>query len=786
MSFERNMLLARSNIRKAKGQTAAIIVLVLLSSMMMNLWLMLSMDYRQNFDRSHERLNDGHISIAAYPATDEFDGFMSDTLESRSDVTEYAAGEAYCTPLSMKYNGGEVSVLAILMNKDDALSRSVGKSEITSEGAATSGIYLPMLYGTGSDYFADDTISLDFSGEEHEYTLCGFINNTMSGSPNCGSMMILMLTEDKYKELSEDTSVFKATYISARVNDTDRAADICSEVKDEIAEEYPGITVSSNDYQMVTTSRYISQSICAGVLSAMAFLILLIGVVVITSNIANYIRENMQNLGALKAIGYTSGQIISSMISQFTGISAAAAVIGAALSYLIFPGINEMMIAQTGIPYTVKFQLPPLLLTMLFILTVVAAAVYLSAKKIKSIEPITAMRQGISTHSFRKNHVPLETTSMPLSAALAMKTTLSSLKQNVTVCITMLVVSLILVFSATAFRNTIMDSQPMLDMIAGEYTDAAVNVNTAREDELVSKLEADDRVEKFYLYSGNNLEIQHVNGSSLYVAVTNDCEKLNNKSMLTEGRYPKYDNEIAIAAKYAKDSSIKTGDEISVKLGTAEGKYIVTGFIQNANSLGRDCLMTREAYEKLDTLPNVTYYVDLTPGTDIDSFNSELSDFFGSDLYAALNVGSILEAASGVYVALMAVLVTAIVIISCIVIIFVMYLLVRTMLGSKKRDYGILKALGFTTGQLILQTAISFMPAVIISTAVGIAVSIPIIDPLFSVFLSGVGIVKCTFTVPVGLCILFGVILVIFAFAAACLLSMRVKKIAPRELLIGE
>lgn len=38
-NFNRNILLARANIRKAKGQTAAIIVLVLLSSMMMNLYL---------------------------------------------------------------------------------------------------------------------------------------------------------------------------------------------------------------------------------------------------------------------------------------------------------------------------------------------------------------------------------------------------------------------------------------------------------------------------------------------------------------------------------------------------------------------------------------------------------------------------------------------------------------------------------------------------------------------------------------------------------------------------
>lgn len=41
--MNKNLLLARSNIRKAKGQTVAIVVLVLLASIMMNLWLMLSL-----------------------------------------------------------------------------------------------------------------------------------------------------------------------------------------------------------------------------------------------------------------------------------------------------------------------------------------------------------------------------------------------------------------------------------------------------------------------------------------------------------------------------------------------------------------------------------------------------------------------------------------------------------------------------------------------------------------------------------------------------------------------
>lgn len=783
--MNRNILLARANIRRAKGQTTAIIVIVLLSSLMMNLWLMLSMDYRKNFDRCHDRLNDGHVNIAAYVTDDDFKNFISDALKERSDVTDYTVSDAFCEPFSFEYNGGEISQLAVILEKEDALSRNVGKFEITEDSDIKSGIYLPMLYSTGDNYAVGDTIKITFLGEEFEYTVCGFFNSAMIGSHNC-NMMSLLLTEDKFEEFSKETAALKSLYVSARVNDVSKSEEIATELKDAAAKEFPNVVVTSNDYQMITTSRYISQMICAGILSAMAFLVLLIGVVVIASNIANYIQENMQNLGALKAVGYTSGQIISALLVQFAGISAIAAVVGTALSYCVFPGINEMMIAQTGIPYAVRFQPLPILFTVIFITGIVSAAVYFSAKKIKRIEPITAMRQGISTHNFKKNHVQLEKTSLPINAALAMKTMFGGIKQNVTVCVTMLVISLILVFSVTSARNTIVDVQPMIEMIAGEFADSAINVNLNREEELISVLENDSRVEKFYLFTNNNMEIQHVGGTTLYVSVTNDCSKMNNQSMAVEGRYPKYGNEFAIAAKYANDNGIKIGDEVTLNVGNNRENYIVSGYTQNSNSLGKDCIMTREGYEKLASLPNVTYYIDLAESNDVDDFNSELSERFGSDVNAVQNIQSILESTGGVYVLLMTFLVIAIVIISCIVIIFVMYLLVRTMLNNKKRDYGILKALGFTTGQLVVQTAMSFMPSIIISTAVGIAVSMQIINPLMAIFLSGIGVVKGTFIIPVELSIIAGIVLVLFAFGAACLMSLRVKRIAPRELLIGE
>ncbi|MDE7293056.1 MAG: hypothetical protein K2N72_01385, partial [Oscillospiraceae bacterium] len=421
-----------------------------------------------------------------------------------------------------------------------------------------------------------------------------------------------------------------------------------------------------------------------------------------------------------------------------------------------------------------------------FILCVTAAAVYISANKIKKLEPITAMRQGIATHNFKKNHLPLEKTSLPVNAALAMKTMLSSFKQNVTVCVTMLVLSLMIVFSGVMFENVIVDMHMFIDIIAGEYADSAISTTLDCEDELISALESDSRVEKFYLYINDYFEVRHVGGDTLTFAVAGDCSKLNNQTMLIEGRFPMYDNEFAIAAKYAKDNGIKVGDELTLEAGSNSDKYIVSGIVQITNNLGKDCIITREGYEKLGELQNVGYFINLTEDTDIDDFNSEISEALGSGVVSTLNINDILFANSKVYIALISAIVAAILIISCIVIIFVMYLLVRTLLGSKKRDYGILKALGFTARQLVVQTALSFMPSVIISSAVGIIISMQIINPLMAVFLSGLGIVKSTFAVPLGFNIIAGIGIDIFAFGAACLMSLRVKKIAPRELLVGE
>ncbi len=775
-------LIARSNMRKAKGQTVAIVVLILIAAMLLNLWLMLSMDYKANFDRYHDELNAEHVTASIDGDNAELREFLTQTLTEDSRVSEFGLDSCMHMTATFPYNGGEMSSWFVFMDKQTALTRPVGKAEMVEEGNSASGIYLPIIYKS-NDIAVGKPFEISIGSHAVEYTVCGFFNSVMTGSHNCG-LTELLLTADKYAELETLSYAPKATFCSVRLYDKSENVDFEAALKSAVSGSFPNLNMISNGYDMVVQARYISQGICSSVISAMALFVLLIALVVIVSNIANYIQVNIKNLGALKAVGYTSRQLIFSLLLQFLGLTLITAIVGVGLSYGIFPALNAMMISQTGMPYAVSFLPLPVLISLVILGGAVALAVWLASRKIKKIEPIVALRAGVQTHNFKRNRVPLEKTKAPLNFALALKTTLSGVKHNVTVCITMLVLSLVVVFSGVMTANIIADVTPFLTLMVGETSDSCISVTADYEDEFLQELNADSRVEKTYLY--NSVSVTHAGGAQLLTILCDDFSKVNNSSVMYEGRFPKYDNEIAIGAKYAKEKGLKVGNEMEISANGKTEKYLICGLTQVTNYLGRDGLLTRSGYERLGELSDVTYYLNLEKGVDIDAFNAEMKDKFEGKVNATINAKTTIEAAANIYVSLMTIIVIAILVLSAIIIAFVLYLLVRTMLNNKKRDYGILKSLGFTTRQLVLQTALSFMPAIIISTVVGLIVGSLVINPVLSVFFSSLGILKCTFTVPVAFITIAGVGLIILSFAIACLLSLKIKKIAPRNLLAGE
>ena len=106
--MRKTILITCSNIRKAKGQTAAVTILVLLAALMLNLWFMLSTDYKKNFDRYHDKLNAEHVTLLLDSQETQLRNFVAETLDQDARTAEYHLDDALEMVGIMAYNGGEV------------------------------------------------------------------------------------------------------------------------------------------------------------------------------------------------------------------------------------------------------------------------------------------------------------------------------------------------------------------------------------------------------------------------------------------------------------------------------------------------------------------------------------------------------------------------------------------------------------------------------------------------------------------------------------------------------
>lgn len=390
-------------------------------------------------------MNAEHVTLVIDENSKDSKDFLIETIENDSRTTEYSLTDTMHMIGNFKYNGGTINQDMIFIKLDDALSKSVGKIELIEEDNSINGIYMPVMYRSNGIQLGDN-IDLSIGNNTITYRISGFFNSIMVGSHNC-AICLFVLPSNLYEELKTSGYAPSSTLCSIRINDVAESEKYESMLNNTTSAKFINTRSSSNSIALVSQSRYVSQTICSSIMAVMMVLVLSITIVIIVSSISNYVKENIKSLGALKAIGYTSKQLVFSLLFQFLSIALVASTIGVILSYCLFPAINLMMIAQTGIPYSIHFLHIPIIITFVASCGSIALTVWLSSLRIRKIEPITALRSGLSTHNFKRNHIPLFKTKIPLALSLSLKTTLSNVKHNVSVCITMLVLSFVVVFS---------------------------------------------------------------------------------------------------------------------------------------------------------------------------------------------------------------------------------------------------------------------------------------------------------------------------------------------------
>ena len=135
------------------------------------------------------------------------------------------------------------------------------------------------------------------------------------------------------------------------------------------------------------------------------------------------------------------------------------------------------------------------------------------------------------------------------------------------------------------------------------------------------------------------------------------------------------------------------------------------------------------------------------------------------------------------YSSLITIVAALLFVITVLIILLILYVIMRSMTSSLKTDFGIYKAMGFTSRQLIMQTVGSITPVVLIGSLLSAVLGIAYLPTMFGGIFSVIGAHKNNFEIPVYVLLIMAVILTIVNIVIGTLLCRPIKKITAYSLI---
>lgn len=773
------MLNVTSSIKKNKSQFISFFILIMMAALLMNLGISTYEDCLDNFDRKCKELNaeDGLFVVQNQGFKQE----MVDYLKNNKDVRDYEVNDILLADSTFQYNNGDVSSRTVFINQTE--HPKMGKADVIKESSVKydNGIYVPYILNVSGGYKLGDQIQLNINQVVYTFTIQGFCDNINLGSINL-AMVGFYLPDTLYKEFQQNMNGINGAKIiryqlKYHVNDTSFMAHYYS-----YCTELAGNHIYSRAYYSMTKSvRNMTSSIGGTLIISFSMIILIVSLIIVHFRINNNIEEDMQNIGAMKATGYTTWQIRASYLIQFVLISVVGIVVGILLSLLLMPVVANVLTAQSGMIWDNKINFAELLITPLTVLTLVIFTVLGVTHKIKHLYPIVALRNGINTHNFKKNHFPIAKTPGNIHLILGLKTLFQNIRQNISILIIMIATTFSLGFAAVLYYNISANQDIFISAVGGELADVQVTLSPDQDQkDLINKICSDKNVKSaIYWNEGRSI----VEDSTVYLNISNDFSKTKGNELF-KGRYPKHDNEIVIGGVVAETFHKKIGDSITCSFGDCSYTYIITGFVQSTNAMGFVGRLTTEGYRHLDDdFVNNQINIYLRDGVRTKEYISSLRNNPQNNFKDIIDVNKVMDGMFGIYKNIVTIVGTAILLITSVIVALLLYLMTKSYIIKNKAELGIKKALGYSSRSLKLQTVISFIPIVFLGTIIGIIVTKLFTNSLLGVLFQNLGIVNLNMRITFGLLFAISIFFTLFALINVLLVSKKINKISAVSLI---
>ncbi|MCR5213059.1 MAG: ABC transporter permease [Eubacterium sp.] len=584
-------------------------------------------------------------------------------------------------------------------------------------------------------------------------------------------------------------------------------------------------------YEDIESMNSTNMSLLSIVVGIMAGITIIAIMVMIRLRIVGDIKDQIVSIGVLEALGYSSKHIALSYVFEYLILTMIGVVLG------IVPGIGfaGFLIEQAGasISYsgTYHTEIGPVIISAIVIVLFVGVISLFKAMSVRKYPPVLAFRKGIETHSFKKSFLPLEKSKGSIHVRIAMKKYIENMKSDfgLVVCIAVTSMTIIISYILTAFFS---DSDRLLNSVAGhEMCDIRIEtVGYVDAEDFKAELEELPEVDRVIRCSkGESIELS--DGTKLTLDIYKDYAETTNL-ILTEGRLPIHENEVAFTSQVKTAVGVKLGETISMEYQNVKRDYVITGFVNSIvnSSAG---YVTESGFKQLNPAYEFDVYdIYLNEGEDKEAFSDKLHSRYGKEIADIANaevkgdtyeerIRSAAEIKMAKYMiehgvsymeytiqtedtvisgntntmriksetrireeytdmvseieSSLLMVSTALMVIAAIVVMLMLSLLMETTIRKQYRELGIMKGMGYTSRELMFQMAFRIIPTTIAAVIIGIILSILLVG-LINAYVAKI-------SVSVTGVIIISIAIILFCFLCSYRGARKIKKISVYELM---
>ncbi len=785
-------LLVRSNIKKSRKTSFAFFLLLMATMLLSYTGSQLTEGFRRLYQEKAAETNSADFA-AVLPRNfceryqEEIAGFRQ--AEEEILVMETSDALLLRNMDIQAGNGEPVNGSWMIRDADREGTLSSLKIVEYMDQMPENGIYVPYVCRTFFGFGLGDMLTISSGEWEETFIIAGFTEDVLFGSR---SNIAFDLPQASFRSLEEKTGAdCDAAVVMIKTEGS--VGGLANRFSEFVAGKSDGeMFYNTSDINYAEASRSNNLNIYVAVMNAASFIGIAACFMVIWFHMRNTLDKDLKELGTLKAVGYGGGQIVMSYVLQFLFLGLAGGMAGIGLSQCIMPEVIKNIATDIGFVWNTAFLGRAAGRNLLAVLLVIGAVTLFLSRGIFRIRPVEAIQErGKVLLSGRKGGMTMESSPFPVNLSIIFKMISSERIKSILTGVVISVIMCVAGFAVILYVRLVNDEGGMLQVTGTEVY--SVNVQPSRPEdaaEIAREMEREGVRKVMLAVEPGSSRLLCDNGVYAALGVYSDYGALENPSLYA-GRYPKHENETAISGNLAEALGKEIGDTIEVSQifqeAAGEGTFLIVGLTQGTYTGGMDIYLTMEGLALVD--PGAqwqTVHIYLEEGIDAEEYCSRLEERFldrisyagGFERVFYSQLAPIISSLSGMVSFIMAVMFLLVIIMG--------YFVTNSILLTHKRDFGIMKALGYSNGQIIFQTVVTFMLYIAGGSLLGgIALYFGSNAVLAGLF-RGMGVYRLTFRFPA----VWIAVLVLCMEAAGCLTAFlsawKVRKIVPCSLIKAE